>query len=632
MTMFSRKEIKMTARAHVRRHYLLLCLLCAVSIFLGAEFTDVVPNAQSWYDAVLGRKPIVLVDGIRLPGGGNIRALARTAQEVVTGQIEGLQASLTGDPSGHVAQTEAVEGEAESSSSKPVRHGALAALVSTVKSGRQALTLASALYVIFRHGHLDISLLTLGAMLLYSFVWAFLRNVYKALMRRAILESRTYEIVPINHMLHLKLVNRWIRVSMTLLLEAVFQSLWNLTVIGGVIKRYSYAQVSFIVAENPDIHPLEAIRLSRRMMNGHKWECFKLDLSFWGWRLLGLVTFGMVSILWEVPYRMATFAEYYVVLREEARARNLEGADRLNDEYLYQKADSDLLKECYAEIVRREDLVDVDIVQLTPIRRFFARNFGIWLGTLAEKKIYSRQEGLRQQMRVGDLELRGQAYPEKLNRLWTRENAELTGKISYLAPCTLWTLAVVFFVFCMVGWLWEVSLHLMVEGRFVNRGMLHGPWLPIYGCGVVMITVLLYRFRRRPAVEAVSIVLVCGFVEYMTSFVMELAAGKRWWDYSGYYLNLNGRICAEGLAVFTVGGMLAIYLLVPIVDAMVTRVPPKALVAVCVTLILLFTADLIYTVCIAPNTGKGITERAGRNAYEDVRLAEQETNNHPGPV
>ena len=48
-----------------------------------------------------------------------------------------------------------------------------------------------------------------------------------------------------------------------------------------------------------------------------------------------------------------------------------------------------------------------------------------------------------------------------------------------------------FFGFCLVGWLWEVTLHLITHGEFVNRGMLHGPWLPIYGGGVVMIAVLL---------------------------------------------------------------------------------------------------------------------------------------------
>ncbi len=179
----------------------------------------------------------------------------------------------------------------------------------------------------------------------------------------------------------------------------------------------------------------------------------------------------------------------------------------------------------------------------------------------------------------------------------------------------MWSLIVVFFVFCFIGWIWEVSLHMMTEGGFVNRGALHGPWLPIYGSGVAMIAVLLYRLRPRPALEALAVVLLCGTVEYLTSYFMELSRGMRWWDYTGYFLNLNGRICGEGLAVFAVGGMAAIYLLVPVIDAMVTRIKPRILIPVCVALLVCFAGDLVYS-HFEPNTGAGITDYG--EAPEDV--------------
>ena len=203
--------------------------------------------------------------------------------------------------------------------------------------------------------------------------------------------------------------------------------------------------------------------------------------------------------------------------------------------------------------------------------------------------------------------MNGQAYPSRLNALWTKGGNALSRRVSYLAPCTIWSLIAVFFAFCIVGWVWEVSLHLVVKGRFINRGALHGPWLPIYGGGVAMITVLLYRLRRRPLAEAAGIVVLCGLVEYLTSYFMELSTGMRWWDYSGYFLNLNGRICGEGLAVFALGGMAAVYLLVPLIDAMVTRVKPKILVPVCLALMLLFLGDLVYSARV-PNVGEGITD------------------------
>ena len=141
---------------------------------------------------------------------------------------------------------------------------------------------------------------------------------------------------------------------------------------GGIIKHYSYFMVPYIVAENPDIRPREAITLSRQMMNGHKWECFLLDLSFLGWAILGYFTFGALDILWTVPYRVASYSEFYALLREKAKESGIPGADQLNDNCLFAPAAQDDLLRGYADIVGREDLVDEDIVDLPPVRRFFA--------------------------------------------------------------------------------------------------------------------------------------------------------------------------------------------------------------------------------------------------------------------
>jgi len=118
--------------------------------------------------------------------------------------------------------------------------------------------------------------------------------------------------------------------------------------------------------------------------------------------------------------------------------------------------------------------------------------------------------------------------------------------------------------------------------------------------------VLLNRFRSKPVLEALAIIVLCGFVEFMTSYITELITGMRWWDYTGYFLNLNGRICGEGLAVFMLGGMAAIYFLVPAIDAMTMRVRPKLLVGVCVALLVCFAADMVYSF-ISPNRGEGVT-------------------------
>ena len=151
-------------------------------------------------------------------------------------------------------------------------------------------------------------------------------------------------------------------------------------------------------------------------------------------------------------------------------------------------------------------------------------------------------------------------------------------------------------------------MHLVSYGEFVNRGALHGPWLPIYGTGAVLILTFLYRFRRNPALLFGTTVVLCGFLEYMTSLVMEIATGgTKWWDYSGYFLNLNGRICAEGLLVFGIGGLAITYMLAPIIDNLLEKVNEKRVMAVCSVLMVLFAADAVYSQ-FHPNAGKGVTD------------------------
>ena len=594
--MLDRKDIRRRARSILKRHYLLLVMLCAISVFLGTEFTEITDEAQTWYDTLRGNVTELDVTGVK----GSRGAAAQILDDLLEDNLEaGREKSA--------ALIQQIQAETDIHSVLGRSRGVFAALVNSVGSGQMLVLIGTALHGILHNEGLSMVLIILTGMAVQAMIWVFFRNIYGAVLRRAVLELRSYRSFPLSHLFYVRNVGRWARAARTMLLPAAYETLWWLTVVGGPIKHYAYFLVPFIVAENPDIRPRQAVALSRRMMAGHKWECFLLDLSYLGWRLLGFVTFGVVQLLWTVPYRVAGYAEFYADLRQKSLERGVPGSELLHDGYLYAKAEPDRLRAAYPEIARHEALIEEEIVELPPLRRFFAHNFGIWTSSLIEKKVYSRQAGLRQQTRVERLELNGAAYPNRLNPLWKSGRDLLNVKVSYLTPCTFWSLVAVFFAFCFVGWVWEVSLHLVTEGVFVNRGALHGPWIPIYGSGVTMIAVLLYRLRRRPVLEALGVIVLCGLVEYFTSYFMELSSGMRWWDYTGYFLNLDGRICGEGLAVFCAGGMAAVYLGVPVIDARVTRLKPKVLISVCLVLLALFAGDVVYSHYV-PNTGKGITD------------------------
>ena len=101
-------------------------------------------------------------------------------------------------------------------------------------------------------------------------------------------------------------------------LRGLYTFLWTLLLlIPGIIKSYAYRMVPYILADNPKMGADNAITLSRKMMDGNKFELFVLELSFLGWYLLGLLALG-VGILFVNPYYNATEAQLYLVLREKA--------------------------------------------------------------------------------------------------------------------------------------------------------------------------------------------------------------------------------------------------------------------------------------------------------------------------
>ena len=103
------------------------------------------------------------------------------------------------------------------------------------------------------------------------------------------------------------------------ILSSLFIFLWSLLfIIPGIVKSFSYAMTPFILLDHPEMGVRDAITASRRMMDGHKWEFFCLNLSFIGWELLGILTFGIL-FLWITPYQHITAAAFYRSLASAGR-------------------------------------------------------------------------------------------------------------------------------------------------------------------------------------------------------------------------------------------------------------------------------------------------------------------------
>ena len=101
------------------------------------------------------------------------------------------------------------------------------------------------------------------------------------------------------------------------ILIGIFTFLWTLLfIIPGIIKAYAYSMTPYIIADEPEIDFMEAIRKSQEMMRGHKFRLFKLQLSFIGWFLLGALAFG-IGLFFIYPYYQLAHANFYLDIRPE---------------------------------------------------------------------------------------------------------------------------------------------------------------------------------------------------------------------------------------------------------------------------------------------------------------------------
>lgn len=103
----------------------------------------------------------------------------------------------------------------------------------------------------------------------------------------------------------------WKNAAITNLLQSVYVFLWLLLfIIPGIMASYSYAMIPYILAENPEMAPKEALARSKEMMYGNRWRLFCLHISFIGWAILSTLTLG-IGYLWLTPYQQTAVAAFY---------------------------------------------------------------------------------------------------------------------------------------------------------------------------------------------------------------------------------------------------------------------------------------------------------------------------------
>ena len=419
--------------------------------------------------------------------------------------------------------------------------GVLAVFVNQISSsGSVIFGMVNALNTLIFKDSIKASVIMIAGTLVLLFTLVFVRNVVYVGQCRYFMEHRIYRATKADKLMFIYRIGKTMNVVSVMFFRSLYQTLWNLTIVGGFIKNYEYSMIPYILAENPEISRKEAFALSKEMTRGCKRKMFAADILFALGIVIGSFSYDVLTIFLVDPLRACFFAEIYSDLRKTAREEKRTGYEILNDTGL--------------------DVEDIS----------------------------------------------NGSYPEKVFGIKPLKHRQWL-KIDYRRKYTLTTYILFFFSFSLVGYVWEVFYTLLTQGVLANRGTMTGPWLPIYGCGGLLIMMFLKPLRERPLLVFLGAFFLCGTLEYFASWILEVLFDRKWWDYTDFFLNLNGRICLEGLLVFGMAGVAFTYIFSPMLDNFYKKMKPKVRNALCIILPLLFIIDLAWS-SSHPNIGKGITE------------------------
>lgn len=315
--------------------------------------------------------------------------------------------------------------------------------------------------------------------------WLFGSNVIKVGKTRFFLENRKYKKTRMKRLLFAYQDKKYKNIAKVMFKKCLYEFLWSFTIIGGIIKHYSYYFVPYIISENPDMKSDDVIRLSKNMTKDYRWKMFLLDLSFVPYYIFGICTFNIFNLLVTNPYKECSYTELYMNIR-----KNYITSKMLGYECLKEDLDGPQLNEEYPYDTKRE-----------------------------KKKIE---------------------------------------KIKY----NIWELILLFF----------------------------------------------------------ASVILCGIVEYFSSLFMELAFNTRWWDYTGYFFNINGRVCLEGLLFFGFGCTASIYIVTPLLLDLFHKLDKNYVKFLTIILSILFLTDFVFYLTIGPNKGNGITSYDGYTDTINVKF------------
>lgn len=152
-----------------------------------------------------------------------------------------------------------------------------------------------------------------------------------------------------------------------------------------------------------------------------------------------------------------------------------------------------------------------------------------------------------------------------------------------------------FYIYCFFGWCFESAYVSIKNRQLVNRGFMHGPLLPLYGSGAIIVLFAALPFRDVPAMVYIVGMLAATFLEYLVGVSMEALFKVRYWDYSNQKFNIQGHICLSSSIAWGFLSLAMVYGMHKPVERFIFSLPSAAVSAATLLISMAAAADFMIS-------------------------------------
>ena len=152
-----------------------------------------------------------------------------------------------------------------------------------------------------------------------------------------------------------------------------------------------------------------------------------------------------------------------------------------------------------------------------------------------------------------------------------------------------------FFIYCFLGWCVESTIVSTREKRFINRGFLKGPFLPIYGTGTILILFVSLPLINHPILVYIAGLISTTILEYFTGWLMETIFKIKYWDYTDDKFNYKGRICLVSSLFWGVLTLFVVYIIHAPISNLISNLGNTTIIVLSIIASIIFIFDFVYS-------------------------------------